>query len=209
MSGGEARGSLPLSSLVGDDDGAAAIARGVRTLKLKVSGAVEELATLRRVAALGDDVQVRLDANRSLSPIEHGEFLAAAAAHAVLIEEPFAAWPTEPVGIPLAADESLQDGPSIPAGASAVVLKPTTLGLSLCVELATEAAARGVAVIVSHCFDGPIAHAAASALALAVASEACGLDRHRGLAAWPERPLPHLTASTIVATSRPGLGVEL
>ena len=64
-------------------------------------------------------------------------------------------------------------------------------------------------MIVSHCFDGPIAHAAASALALAVASEACGLDRHRGLAAWPERPLPHLTASTIVATSRPGLGVEL
>jgi L-alanine-DL-glutamate epimerase-like enolase superfamily enzyme len=69
-----------------------------------------------------------------------------------------------------------------------------------------------VRTVVTHCFEGPVALAAASALALALPNDhpsplACGLDRHAALDAWPELPLPMLTDASVQLLDTPGLGI--
>ena len=219
LGGGQAK-SCPIAGLLAPgpaeavaDAARAAVARGVRTLKLKIDGDERDVAIVAAVRrAVGPAIALRLDANQCLDPTAHAAYLAALAAHHIeLIEEPFAPGPDAgSAPIPVAADESLHRGGSIALTASSVVLKPMALGLSRCLALAVEARRRGLAVIVSHLFDGPVAHAAASALALAIGDgAACGLDRHAGLTAWPATTLPHLGLDRISATSAAGLGVPL
>ncbi len=182
--------AIPLAALLDAErvlpDAEAAFARGIRTFKLKLGRDFErELAS---VAALrerfGAGVALRLDANQAWSPAEAGAHLAALARfEPELVEEPtndLDALGGSPV--PLARDESLQppgarvDGP----GVAAVVIKPMCVGgITRSLELAAAARALGLGVVLSHLFDGPIALAAAAALALAVASpvRAQGLDR--------------------------------
>jgi O-succinylbenzoic acid--CoA ligase len=167
----------------------AALARGVRTLKVKigVAGAwARELAFLHelRTAVPAHAATLRLDAGGGFPPGEARERLAALAAFAPeFVEEPvsgaaLAALRDSPV--PLAADESLQDPslwPALAATCRVLVLKPTTLGLRRCVALGAEAAERGLALVVTHSFDGEVARAAAAALARALPGRvlACGL----------------------------------
>ena len=96
--------------------------------------------------------------------------------------------------VPVALDESLQGGDSLvtsllEAGVcQALVLKPMALGGILrCLHLARLAARHGVGVVVTHLFDGPVALAAATELALALPGRvlACGLDLHPGLGSGP------------------------
>ncbi len=84
-------------------------------------------------------------------------------------------------------------------------------GLTRCLSLARSARERGIAVVVSHLLDGPIALAAAAALALAVGSpeRAAGLEPHVGLAAWPALPLPAFTSAHILRRDAPGLELSL
>ncbi len=201
---------------------------GYRDFKVKLGGnatlpvELEGLAALRR--ALGGAASLRLDANRGWSDAEarvacrqleplNVEFL----------EEPCAAWTRPRAGretggcstrIALALDESLcgLDADDLEpmvrrSGARVVILKPMLQGgLTHCLELARRAAALELDIVVSHCFDGPIALAAAGALALALPLRmAQGLAPHAGLDAWQTVPLP-IRNATLYAWTSPGLG---
>jgi o-succinylbenzoate synthase len=221
---------VPLNALVADPDEARrAVARGIGCLKVKLGAApiaddVARLAAIR--AAVGPAVALRGDANRAWSSGDLAACLTALEPIGLeYLEEPLAgggaalaAWP-QPSPVPLALDESLAEpdaerwlGAALArADLAALLLKPMLLGgPSRCLALAARARARGVEPIVSHLVDGPVALAAAAALALALAPRRpCGLDRHPGLAAWPALPVPAITADAIVATDRPGLGLDL
>lgn len=110
---------------------------------------------------------------------------------------------------PIAADESL----ATPEGAAqaialakqgsihAFVLKPVLLGgYGRCLELAKT----GVPSIVTHYFDGPVAHAAATQLAFALPKTrfAHGLGWHCAL---DRRDVPHLERGSLRAPDWPGV----
>lgn len=193
--------AVPLSALVDTvAAGRAALARGVRTLKVKLArpGGLPLARALR--AELGDAFALRLDANGTAVDLS-----ALVPLRVELLEEPADLLALRASPVPLAADESLQQHAlaALPPSVRAVVLKPMTLGgLHRCRALAMEAHARGLGVIVTHTFDGPIAVAAAAALALSLpfAPLACGLDRHRGI-------VPHIGDSAVLPVARPGLGL--
>ena len=235
--------SVPLNALVplgAPRDAAraarAAVGRGIGTLKTKLGPAetaAEDLDALRAIRqAVGPEVAIRLDANGLWSVDEACRLLPVLAAEIgpEYVEEPvppdrLADLPDLPVR--LAADESLRDPERaarlLDSGALAViVLKPGPLGgLDRCVALAREAATRGLATVVTHAFEGPVGHAAACELALALrngaaaapgvlASEtlACGLDAHPVLAASPDVTVPQLRSASVVPASVSGLGVD-
>lgn len=220
---------VPLSVFVGDAGDPEALARarsaveqGVVAIKVKIGRDVPaELAALRAVRRAIGSAALRLDANQALDPAtlvddlerlveldpECLEEPAPPAALATLARSP----------IPLALDESLQ-GPDTWARLAprladlrcvAVVLKPMALGgFSACLRWAARANAAGLAVTVSHLFDGPIALASSAHLALAIASRALGsgLAPHAGLAAWPPLAVPFVGAN-ITPPTAPGLGI--
>lgn len=201
-----------------------AVERGASAIKVKVGAdwpaERELLRTLRE--ELGDDLLVRVDANRSFPPGEVLDRLLELAGLSVqLVEEPCRADALEALGdspVPIALDESLQ-GPNGPATLSRlghrglvqyVVLKPTTLGgLCACVEVARHGRAAGAEPIVSHTFDGPVALAAACALAVALPPprQPAGLHLHAALGAYPEVDLPMVEATRIAPTEGAGLGI--
>lgn len=193
----------------------AAVARGLRTLKLKVGlgAAATELPRLAALApwSAAQGVRLRLDFNGAAGPEGGRATLADVAEFAPeLVEEPMplealAALARAPA--PIALDESLTRSDAeacLPALAarglvSALVLKPMALGgFSRCLVLARRARDLGLAVVVTHLFDGPVAHAAATHLALAVVppgGPAMGLDLHPGLEAWTNLSGPGAVAS--------------
>jgi o-succinylbenzoate synthase len=229
LAGGAARESVPRSGLLaGADDLEGAkrlVASGLRTLKVKVGVRpfADELARLRRLRqAVGPDVALRLDAGGAWTVEDARERLAvlATAIAPELCEEP-----TEgegllalgPAAVPWAADESvaipgLADRLLASPGCAALVLKPAFLGgLFPSLALARRAAARGVATLVTHFFDGPVGLAAACELALALPGTVlpCGLEPHPGLAAWPRAEVPQVrTPGVVVGSGRTGLGIE-
>lgn len=210
-----------------NDAVAHAYERGIRCIKVKIGKAGrfdDELACLRDIRArYGRSLRVRLDVNRAWTHEQAVRNLAMLAEIApAYVEEPAAdllALGHTPV--PLAADESLVnaaddyldallDTPSI----AAFVLKPMVLGgLHDAIALARRAYNRGVAAIVSHVLDGPVALAMYTQLSLILpnaSSVACGLDRHLGLSAWPADELPHFGEhGTITYVDRTGLGIDL
>lgn len=229
----DANARVPLSALVGDadDPGIAksarvAVGRGVAGIKLKVSGASTEdrLVRLRSVRAAIGDAGLRLDANGSLPADDPAaELMKFRGLGLEFIEEPFTSSAmrslTEPP-VPIALDESLQDPrnwavfePRLKRlGCVALVLKPMALGgFSACMRLARVAARRGLHVVVSHLFDGPVALTASAHLALAIGSRryGSGLDVHGGLGAWPAMALPLHSKGAIVESDAPGLGLPL
>lgn len=212
---------VPLAALASDPGSVrAAHARGIRTFKLKLSPATwgDDLRLARAIRnELGPAIALRFDPNGSLPAARAPALLAELASLAPeFVEEPvpFADFLSlENAPVPLAADESLARSDAWPALAAVcrfVVLKPTLLGgLCACLALADDAAARGLAVTVTHTFDGPVALAAAAELAAALPGpvSACGLDRHAGLAAWPRISIPQLGAAQAGSSGQPGLGL--
>ncbi len=94
---------------------------------------------------------------------------------------------------------------------AAIVVKPALVGgLFPARRIARLAARRGIPVVLTHVFDGPIAMAACAELAsvLDPAPLACGLAAHEGLSPWGETP-PQIGAATAGSAGRPGLGVPL
>jgi o-succinylbenzoate synthase len=202
--------TVPLSALLSSEDllreAAAARARGLETLKVKIGTGrafADELAALRALRReVGPEIRLRLDANGAFPLAEAARRLEALSdLHAEFIEEPV------PLGqlagfaeqrapaVPLAADESLRIEALRPdllrafgQGRLAVaVLKPTVLGGALaCLDLASELLPLGAKLTVTHAFEGPVALAAATALASVLPGPvlAAGLDRHPGLAVW-------------------------
>jgi L-alanine-DL-glutamate epimerase-like enolase superfamily enzyme len=195
---------------------AAALRSGFRHLKIKLGapGRIREevagIVTLRN--GVGSEVSLRLDANGALSESELAEAWITLKTCAIqLFEEP-GALPQALAGeVPLALDESLQGLSETRVAerwqrtnACYLVLKPTALGgLAHCWRLAQRAHGAGVGVVISHCFEGPLAFRAAAALALALPSGlAHGLAPHAGVAG---AALP-MQAGSLHAWSEPGLG---
>lgn len=181
----------------------------------------EELVRLRALRErLGPQVRLRIDFNRTLPAfglLQRLERLAEVSPE--LVEEPappeaLLSLPRAPV--PIGLDESLVDRSGCVADlvqlglVRALVLKPMLLGgAAVCMRLAERAESVGLAVTVTHAFDGPVAHAMASAIALALPGEVLspGLWPHPVLEAWGERRLPHLEQGAVVVPSVQGLGV--
>jgi len=203
----------------------AAGARGIDTLKLKVGRRdrfEKELDLLRVLKRELPNATLRVDANRAFAARDLPKRLERLAEVGVdVCEEPSLFEAVIRLSEPplrLAFDESLQ-GPEGDARLSslgdrgflgAVVLKPTTLGgLFRCRELARRARAAGAEAIVSHTLDGPIALAAAAALAVTLREPrgAMGLDAHPGLGVWPNVDLHMLAERTIEPVDAPGLGL--
>lgn len=220
---GTALRRVPLAALIADLAAArAAHARGVRCFKVKISAASfdADLALAQALRAeFGDAIALRFDANGRLDPSRAAAQLQALARVAPeFVEEPVAYEDLERVAgspVALAADESLAQRGAWPALASicrVVVLKPTLLGgLLACLRIAREASLRGLAVTVTHTFDGPIALAAAAELAAVLPGRvlACGLDRHPALAVWPAVEIAQIQAAHAQSAGRPGLGMPL
>lgn len=188
----------------GADDWRARLAslleRDVRAVKVKLGRRAipwaDELARLEEIReALGPDRELRLDANGCFSLAEARARLAALGRVAPsFVEQPVSGLDTLALGrcaVGWAADESL----SLPAvraqicaaeGCVALILKPALLGFLPARSLAIEAQRAGLGVVVTHMFDGPVALAAACALALSLPSAplACGLASHEALGAF-------------------------
>jgi L-alanine-DL-glutamate epimerase-like enolase superfamily enzyme len=171
-------------------------------------------------ATFGDRIALRLDANQSFSSEDANRAMRALEPFAPeLLEEPSAEWDRLQPRIPLALDESLiamqperVRGLAARGIVSALILKPMALGgFSRCLALARLAEELGLAISVTHLFDGPIALAAAAELALALPGRLlpCGLDRHAGLGAWPPIAVPQLKDAELVPHEGAGLGVEV
>jgi L-alanine-DL-glutamate epimerase-like enolase superfamily enzyme len=223
--------AVPLCSLVGSADepgvvdaARAAIDRGAASVKLKISGvgSAERLSRLHAVRRAIGGAGLRLDANGTLPPDRaRTELIEFRDLEIEFIEEPVASSVLESLGeppVPVALDESLQGSNGweragthpTAFGIVALVLKPMTLGgVSACIDWAERARERGLDVVLSHLFDGPIALTACAHLALALGSRRYGggLDEHGGLRAWPHTPLPLHTNSAIVPNDVAGLGV--
>ncbi|ACY18196.1 o-succinylbenzoate synthase [Haliangium ochraceum] len=209
--------------------------RGLRCFKFKIGRDRErEDAALDAVRArFGDSIALRLDANRSFTPEQCRSRLQQLTAFAPeYVEEPLQREHATPENlcdapVPVALDESLQearlrDALCTSSAVTALVLKPMLLGgLLAALDVVARARAialadmhggraRGIDVVVSHLFDGPIALGACAHLALALgASRPCGLDHHAGLAAWPPYRIDYLHAASIEVTQRSGLGLHL
>ncbi|MEZ4302102.1 MAG: enolase C-terminal domain-like protein [Polyangiaceae bacterium] len=209
--------------------GLAALARGFRVLKVKLSaeddGAlvreIEGLSALRRAAP---DFELRLDPNGRWSVEDARRRLAMLAPLGpAFVEQPVPREALSALGkcaVPWAADESLAsavlpEGLSREHGCSAFVLKPAALGILRARELAALAASRGLAVVVTHFLDGPVGLSAACETALSLARgpammpvAACGLDPHSGVTALPRGWLPHhAVPGCVQRTSMRGLGL--
>jgi o-succinylbenzoate synthase len=207
------------------------VGRGFRTLKVKLKGKsdadfkaeVNALARLR--AELPPAVELRLDPNGAYRlPEARDRLQQLAPLRPAYVEQPVP--PSEllrlgPCAVPWAADESLQDPESAERlldarGCAAFVLKPAAIGLLRAFDLARRAQERGLGVVITHFFDGPIGHAAACELALALPRSplACGLDRAfddpSESTFSPRIAIPHLAREgLVIAPGGPGLGVSL
>ena len=194
-----------------------AYARGVRCFKFKIGrpGAIERelsaVVALRR--ALGPDVQLRLDANQSLSVTQARAHLPRFAEQDLeYIEEPCAPralCELRDLALPLACDESLLLGelPAFPV--RALILKPSLLGgLSVCAAWAERALGVGAELVVSHAFEGPRGLALSAVIALCWGSErfAHGLDLD-GARLNPSA-IPYFSNAQLEPWSAPGLGTS-
>ncbi|MDT8437072.1 MAG: enolase C-terminal domain-like protein [Gemmatimonadota bacterium] len=234
--GGAGR-DVPVNALVSLADprdavtaGLAAVRSGLATIKAKLGPAERFEADLAALVALrgalGDGVALRLDANGLWRPEEAAPLLRRLADEVApeYVEEPVPAGGLPalgPVPVPIAADESLR-GPDATALLASgfvqvAVLKPGLLGgVDRCLDLARAAAEAGVRVVVTHAFEGPVGHAAACELALALAAGAvpgielgtCGLAAHAALDAWPEVRVPQLRGDAVHAARVTGHGVD-
>ncbi len=188
---------LPLNGLVMGGDAPAqarALAEaGYSAVKLKVGRASvdEDVETVRAVRqSLPSSVALRLDANRAWSWSQ-----AIAFAEGVdgldldYVEEPLAEPARLPelwhdTGMPVAVDESVQEGAEIRGWASTAVLKPTLIGgLIATLRRAAEARAVGVRVVLSASFESGVGLRGVAALAAATGGQPAGLDTYRWLAA--------------------------
>ncbi|HET9959148.1 MAG TPA: mandelate racemase/muconate lactonizing enzyme family protein [Polyangiaceae bacterium] len=236
--GGTATSPIPLSALLPVarastaellDAGREWVANGFSNLKVKLGSSAswqDEFAALRELrTTLPASVVLRGDANQGW-PIEGAtsKLEDCAALGFEFIEEPvararLAALPRS--AVPLALDESLQAAGAEAAFAEwtqrgdvrVLVLKPTTLGgFSRCLRLAARARQLNWDVVVSHCFDGAVAHAAACELALALGcTRACGLGPHAALGPSAESAslIPQLQGAWLVPRPEPGHGVNV
>jgi o-succinylbenzoate synthase len=208
--------------------GLALAAQGYAALKIKLrardgGGFLRELAGLRELReALPLPFEIRLDPNAAWPEDEARRRLdELARVSPRFIEQPVIPGRLAQLGrcaVPWAADESLADPDEAERlldaeGCAAFILKlPILGGLLAARALALRAQARGLDVVVTHFFDGPVGLAAAAELARSLPRPplACGLDPHDRLAAWPDVAVPQLARRAFIdPAAEPGLGLVL
>ena len=177
---------------------------GYRTVKLKVGGrpVEEEISLVRELnEVLGDDVKLRLDANRQWSLDKAGAFARGIKGIPLeYIEEPLAdssglsSYARE-YGVPVALDETLVGMPpedlTDHGYARAIVLKPTLLGgISRTLQLARRAQDLGITPVLSSAFETGVGTLGLLALATGTGAGGApaGLDTYRRLAEDVIRP---------------------
>ena len=214
---------IPLSVVVqSEGEAAQRYSQGYRNLKVKVGKeglAEEELALIHRLRTrFGEQITLRLDANGAWSCAQaHEKLRKFAVFRPEFVEQPVSAMALPKLGVcavPWAADESLSspqlaDSLLSEPVCTAFVVKPAVLGFFRARQLALQAHAQGLGVVVSHALDGPIGLAAACELALSLpfTTLACGLAPHLGLSAWPQIAIAQLEKGPLVTRSgRTGLG---
>ena len=198
---------------------------GYGSVKLKVGGrgveeAVEVVRSLREV--LGEDVGLRLDANRAWSFAEAASFVRAVEATGYeYLEEPLA----DPSGLEslvrdhgafVALDESLvgvePEDLRRHGYVRAVVVKPTLVGgISQTLRLADEANRLGITPVVSSAYESGVGTGALVALAAATGGGKipAGLDTYRRLGADVLHPPLDLTSPGISLDKTFNTGREL
>ncbi len=224
LGGDAAQRAVPCVTVVVSEDPAAldaALRSGARALKLKLGpdarAAGRWLLAARR--QVGDGVELRADANGAYDLDDARALLAVAADAGVsFVEEPtrgLGLLALLGAGAPIAIDESLalpglREAALASPAVSVFVLKPAMFGLLNSRAMALEAHAAGKRVVVTHLFDGPVALAAAAAVALSLpfAPLACGLAPHDGLLAYPRRRIAGLGRHLVEDVGAPGLGLD-
>lgn len=206
--------------------------RGIDVLKAKLGAGEElerQLGLLRLVRSeYGASVRLRLDANGAWAEDECPRILdRLAPLDPEYVEEPVSGSALlELAGspVPLAADESLRD-PELASSLlasqaiSVFVLKPSVLGgIDRCLELGSRAIERGRRCVVTHAFEGPVAHGAACEAALALAALASdvagwqvpaqGLDRLGVLDQWTDIAVPQLRGPGVLPAEVSGHGID-
>lgn len=198
---------------------------GYEAVKLKVGGReVEEDAELvcELVEVLGEDVVLRLDANRAWSFAEAATFARAVAElRYEYVEEPLAdpsglADLTREHGVPVALDESLVGmAPEELVAhdyARAVVIKPSLAGgISRTLRFAEEARRWGITPVISSAYETGVGTAALVALAAATGGGkvAAGLDTYRRLGADVLDPPLEMTSPRVNVADVTGPGHKL
>ncbi len=170
---------------------------GYRSVKLKVgtSTVAEDVALVRALGEeLGEDISLRLDANRAWGYEEAAEFVGGTAGvRFEYVEEPLADPARLPglvrhFGVPVALDESLvgmEPEKVEETFAVAFVLKPTLLGgISRTLRAAGRALRLGVTPVISSAYESGVGTAALVALAAGIGDRpvAAGLDPYRIMA---------------------------
>ena len=166
---------------------------GYRSIKLKIGTrtVAEDVALVRALGeGLGEDISLRLDANRLWDYEEAAEFVrGTAGVRFEYVEEPLADPERLPdfvgeFGVPVALDESLvgMEPEKLEAFAVAFVLKPTLLGgISRTLRAAGRAHRLGVTPVISSAYESGVGTAALVALAAGIGDRpvAAGLDTYR------------------------------
>jgi O-succinylbenzoate synthase len=197
---------------------------GFRAIKVKVGrqsedGDVELVRRLR--AELGNDIAVRLDANRAWNYDQALRILGRMHTFGIeYVEEPLAGF--EPAflkrlfrltGVPCALDETVRDLTDLETHLAdricqVVILKPTILGgLARTLRLAETARRHQIPVVVTSCFESETGMAALLHLAAAIPGErlSCGLDTLRYFAE-PQLPFAAISNGAAGIPYVPGLG---
>jgi O-succinylbenzoate synthase len=193
---------------------------GYRAVKLKVGSrnVLEEAEVVRDVKEiLGDDVSLRLDANRAWGFEEALAFARSVSEVGIAyVEEPLAEPErlgelAEVWGLPVALDESLVGMAPEDLGmrqyAAAVVLKPTLLGgVSRTLRFLVQAEGAGMASVISSSYESGVGVGALVALA-ALGDEPAGLDTYRRFAedvisAPLALPAPELSVRAVESAAR-------
>lgn len=232
-SGQQAQPSIALAALVAGNTTAefvaaarGAVAAGYGTLKVKLRPSEhwqDDRARLRALRdAIGGEIRLRLDMNRAWSLHDLPLLEQLVEFEPEFVEEPFEQGVLEQLDaspVPLALDESLQKHYALDYFAPflsklnvrVVVFKPMALGgMSRCISMAARARLLGLHVVISHLFDGPIALAAAGALALVIASPeyAQGLAPHPALSLDPLHAVRDVRLGKLWLTDEPGLSLD-
>ncbi len=169
---------------------------GYRSIKLKIGTrtVAEDVALVRALGeGLGEDISLRLDANRLWDYEEAAEFVrGTAGVRFEYVEEPLADPARLPdfvreFGVPVALDESMvgMEPEKLEAFAVAFVLKPTLLGgISRTLRAAGRAHRLGVTPVISSAYESGVGTAALVALAAGIGDRpvAAGLDTYRMMA---------------------------
>jgi o-succinylbenzoate synthase len=205
--GTQPRKSIPVNALLTEAapeplaaEARGAVARGFRTLKLKLGGdGRRDMARARSVrSAVGPSIALRFDANAAWKEDEARERLAELSELGPeLVEQPIPPGDVDALArlradsrVRLAADESVTDESSAAAllaadAVDALVLKPSVLGLRAATRIAARALARDTALVVTSFLDSCVGRGTALQLAAALpaASPAAGLATGSLLAA--------------------------